>query len=87
MLFFSRWPGTAIANTSKFVGVKHKKIHLGDVNVSQRCVSSEKMLILACIDLFGNSEGRDFKICLKYRSQLAVIFRPSGSLMPVSFVV
>ena len=25
MLFFSRWPGTAIANTSKFVGVKHKK--------------------------------------------------------------
>ena len=81
MLFFSRWPGTAIANTSKFVGVKHKKKkkHLGDVNVSQRCVSSEKMLILVCIGLFGDYEGRDFKICLKYRAQLAVIFRPSGS--------
>ena len=29
MLFFSRWPGTAIANTSKFVGVKHKKKTFG----------------------------------------------------------
>ena len=41
--------------------------------------SSEKKLILACIGLFGDYEGRDFKICLKYRAQLAVIFRPSGS--------
>ena len=25
MLFFSRWPGTATADTSKFVGVEHRK--------------------------------------------------------------
>ena len=25
MLFFSRWPGTATADTFKFVGVQHKK--------------------------------------------------------------
>ena len=55
-----------------------KKKHLRDVNVSQRCVSSEKKLILACIGLFGDYEGHDFTICLKYRAQLAVRFRPFG---------
>ena len=78
MLFFSRWPGTATAHTYKFVGVQLKK-KLRDVDVSQTCVSSEKKLILARIGLFGDYEGRDFKIYLKYRAQLGVRFRPSGS--------
>ena len=77
MLLFSRWPGTATAHTHTFVGVQHKK-HLRDVNVSQTCVSSEKKLILTRIGLFGDYEGRDFIICLKYRAQLGVRFRPSG---------
>ena len=79
MLFFSRWPGTATAHTYKFVGVQLKKKKLRDVDVSQTCVSSEKKLILARIGLFGDYEGRDFTICLKYRAQLGVRFRPSGS--------
>ena len=78
---FSRWPGTATAHNSKLVGVQHKKKqHLRDVNVSQTCVSSEKKLILARIGLFaiGDYEGRDFTICLTYRAQLGMRFRPSG---------
>ena len=78
MLFFSRWPGTATAHTYKFVGVQLKK-KLRDVNVSQTCVSSEKKLILARIGLFGDYEGRDFTMYLKYRAPLGVRFRPSGS--------
>ena len=61
------------------MGVQHKKKTLRDVNVSQKCVSSEKKLIVARIGLFGDYEGRDFTICLKYRTQLGVGFRPSGS--------
>ena len=76
-LFFSRWPGTATAHTPKFVGVQHKK-HLRDINVTQTCVSSEKKLIVTRIGLFGDYEGRDFTICLKYRAQLGMRFRPSG---------
>ena len=76
---FSRWPGTATPHTSKLVGVQHKKKHLRGVNVSQTCVSSEKKLILARIGLFGDYEGRDFTMYLKYRAQLGVRFRPSGS--------
>ena len=81
MLLFSRWPGTATAHTSKFVGIqlKKKKKHLRDVDVSQTCVSSEMELILARIGLFGDYEGRDFTMYLKYRAQLGVRFRPSGS--------
>ena len=78
MLLFSRWPGTATAHTSKFVGIQLKK-KLRDVDVSQTCVSSEKKLILARIGLFGDYEGRDFTMYLKYRAQLGVRFRPSGS--------
>ena len=77
MLFFSRWPGTATAHTSKFVGIQLKKKHLRDVGVSQTCVSSEMELILARIGLFGDYEGRDFTIYLKYRAQLGMRFRPS----------
>ena len=56
-----------------------KKKHLRDVDVSQTCVSSEMELILARIGLFGDYEGRDFTMYLKYRAQLGVRFRPSGS--------
>ena len=70
---------TAIARTHKFVSVPHKKKHLRDTHVSQTCVSSEKKLILARIGLFGDYVGLDFTICLKYRAQLDVRFRPSGS--------
>ena len=56
-----------------------KKKHSRDLNVSQTCVSSEKKLILAHIGLFGDYEGLDFTIYLKYRAQLGVRFRPSGS--------
>ena len=76
MLFFSRWPGTATAHTSKFVGIQLKKKHLRDVGVSQTCVSSEMKLILARIGLFGDY---DFTMYLKHRAQLGVRFRPSGS--------
>ena len=55
------------------------KKKLRDVDVSQTCVSSEKKLILARIGLFGDYEGRDFTMYLKYRAQLGVRFRPSGS--------
>ena len=55
------------------------KKHLRDVDVSQTCVSSEMELILARIGLFGDYEGRDFTMYLKYRAQLGVRFRPSGS--------
>ena len=78
MLFFSRWPGTATAHTSKFVSIQLKKKHSRDVDVSQTYVSSEKKLILARIGFFGDYEGRDFTIYLKYRAQLGVRFRPSG---------
>ena len=74
MLFFSRWPGTATAHTSKFVGIQLKKKHLRDVNVSQTCVSSEKKLTLAPIGLFEDYKGHDFALCLKYRAQLGVRF-------------
>ena len=50
-----------------------------DVNVSQTCASSEKKLILARVGLFGDYEGRDLTTRLKYRAQLDVGFRPSGS--------
>ena len=56
-----------------------KKKHLRDLDVSQTCVSSEKKLIKARIGEFGDYEGREFMICLKYRAQLGVIFRTSGS--------
>ena len=80
MLLFSRWPGTATAHTSKFMGIQlKKKKHLRDVDVSQTCVSSEMKLILARIGLFGDYEGRNFTMYLKYRAQLGVRFRPSGS--------
>ena len=36
-------------------------------------------LIFACIGLFGDYEGRDFKMCPQYRAQLDMRFRPSGS--------
>ena len=55
------------------------KKKLRDVDVSQTCVSSEKKLILARIGLFGDYEGRDFTMYLKYRAPLGVRFRPSGS--------
>ena len=77
MLLFWRWPGTATAHTHKFVCVQHKKTFKRR-RVSQTCVSSEKKLILARIGLFRDYEGRDFTICLKYRAQLGVRFRPSG---------
>ena len=68
------------AHISNFVGLQHQKEkHSRDVNVSQTCVSSEKKLILARIGLFGDYEGRDFTMYLKYRAQLGVRFRPSGS--------
>ena len=79
MLFFSRWPGTATAHTSKFVGIQLKKKHLRDVDVSQTCVSSKEKLILARIGLFEDYEGREFTVCLKYHAKLGVRFRPSGS--------
>ncbi|RMX51859.1 hypothetical protein pdam_00018469 [Pocillopora damicornis] len=47
-----------------------KKKHSRDVDVSQTYVSSEKKLILARIGFFGDYEGRDFTIYLKYRAQL-----------------
>ncbi|CAH3156964.1 unnamed protein product [Pocillopora meandrina] len=72
MLLFARWPGTATAHTSKFVGIqlKKKEKHLRDVDVSQTSVLSEIKLILARIGLFGDYEGRDFTMYLKYRAQL-----------------
>ena len=79
MLLFSRWPGTATAHTSKFVGIQLKKKHLRDVDVFQTCVSSEMELILTRIGLFGDYEGCDFTMYLKCRAQLGVRFRPSGS--------
>ena len=54
------------------------KKHLRDLDVSQTCVSSEKKLILAHIGSFGDYEGRDFTIYLKYSAQLGMRFRPSG---------
>ena len=36
-------------------------------------------LILARIGLIGDYEGRDSTMYLKYRAQLGVRFRPSGS--------
>ena len=51
--------------------------HQRDVNVSQTCVSFEKKLILARIGLLGDYEGRNFKICLQYRAQLGMRFRPN----------
>ena len=77
--YFLGWKGAATAHTSKFVVIQLNKKHLIDFDVSQTCVSSEKKLILARIGLFGDYEGRDFTICLKYRAQLGVRFRPSGS--------
>ena len=56
-----------------------KKKHSRDVDISQTCVSSEKKLILARIGIFEDYEGRDFTIYLKYRAQLGVRFRHSGS--------
>ena len=53
--------------------------HQRDINVSQTCVSFEKKLILARTGVFGDFEGRNFKICLQYRAQLGVRFGPSGS--------
>ena len=79
MLFFSPGPGTATAHTSKFVGIQLKKKHLRDVDVSQTCVSSEMELILARIGLFGDYEGSDFTMYLKFRAQFGVRLRPSGS--------
>ena len=81
MLFFSRWPGTATAHTSKFVGIQLKKKHLRDVGVSQTCVSSEMELILARIGLFGDYEGRDFTMYLKYRAQLGFGFVNASILL------
>lgn len=52
------------------------KEHLRDVNVSHRCVSSEKELILVRVSLFGGSEGHDFTVYPIYRAQLGVRFRP-----------
>ena len=93
-----RWPATATAHTSKFVGIQFKKktferrrcipnmcfvreeAHFSAYWLIWRLrVSSEKKLILARIGLFGDYEGRDFTVYLKYRAQLGVRFRPSGS--------
>ena len=41
------------------------KEQLRDVNVSHRCVSSEKELILARVGLFGDSEGHYSTVCPK----------------------
>ena len=59
MLFFSRWPRTAIAHTSKFVGVQHKN-NIWETSMYPK-QSSEKMLILARIGLFGVYEGPRFQ--------------------------
>ena len=80
MLFFSRWPGTATAHTSKFVGIKLKK----KTFQGRRCIPNlrfvrELKLILLRIGLFGDYEGRDFTMYLKYRAQRGARFRPSGS--------
>ena len=48
------------------------KENLTDVNVFQTRISSEKKLTLARIGLFGDYEGHDFTICLKYRAQVGV---------------
>ena len=47
-------------------------------------VSFEKKLIPTRIGLFGDYEGSDFTIYLKYPAQHGVRFRPSGSQMPAS---
>jgi len=52
------------------------KEHLRDVNVSHRCVSSEKERILVRVSLLGDSEGHNFTVYPKYRAQLGVRFRP-----------
>ncbi|CAH3145827.1 unnamed protein product [Porites evermanni] len=74
--FSSRWPGQQqlIPLNSCADGIKE---HLRDVNVSQSCVVSEKKLILACVGLFEDDDGRDFTICPKHRTVLGVRFRPS----------
>ena len=62
MLFFSRWPGTATAHTSKFVGIQlKKKIERRRYIPNMRFVrdgaySSAYWLM----SLFGDYEGRDF---------------------------
>ena len=69
MLLFSRWPGTAIAHTHKFVGVQHNKTFERRQcipNMRFRCVSSKKKLIQARIGLIGDYEGRDFTICVTH---------------------
>ena len=53
------------------------KEHLRDVNVSHRCVSSEKELILARVGLFEGSEGHYSTVCTKHRTRLGVRLRPS----------
>ena len=77
MLLFSRWPGTATSHTSKFVGIQLKKNILETSMYPKH--ASEVEPILARIGLFGDYEGRDFTMYLKYRAQLGVRFRPSGS--------
>ena len=73
--FSSCWPGRQrlIPLASCMDSIKE---HLRDVNVSHRCVSSEKELILVRVSLFGGSEGHDFTVYPKYRGQLGVRFRP-----------
>ena len=74
--FSSCWPGRQrlIPLASCMDSIKE---HLRDVNVSHRCVSSEKELILARVGLFGGSEGHYSTVCPKHRARLGVRFRPS----------
>ena len=62
--FSSRWPGRKRL-TSLTSCMDSIKEHLRDVNVSHRCVSSEKELILARVGLFGGSEGHYSTVCPK----------------------
>ena len=76
MLLLSRWPGTATAHTLTFVGVQHKKTF-----ERRQCIPNMRFVREEAYSnsyLFGDYEGRDFILCLKYRAQLGVRFRPSG---------
>ena len=72
--YFSR---AGRGRTPKFVGVQHKRTF-----ERRQCIPMyrpRRSFILARIGLFGDYEGRDFTICLKYRAQLGVRFRPAAS--------
>ena len=70
VIFFALARGTTAHTLNSWV--YNIKENLRDVNVFQTCISSEKKLTLARIGLFGDYEGHDFTICLKYRAQVGV---------------